>query len=72
MTFIMLCYNCALYPLYNMFLCMWDQCSKILFFQEETVVDDVTYESDSTREPPNSDYHNITINIADDNEDEEL
>jgi len=82
MTFIILCYNFALYPLYNGMKCMWDQCSKIMYYQEETIVDNVTYnsgevsrtapqltreyDSDGNREPANFEYRDIAIMIDND------
>lgn len=60
MTFIMICYNFVLYPLYNTSMCMYDQCSKILSFQEEIIIDDVIYD-DSNTEPSISEYRTINI-----------
>jgi hypothetical protein len=68
MIFIMVCYNCLLFPIYNMFICMWDQCGKTMSYQEQIIVDNVTYESDATIDPPESEYQSIQININDDTE----
>jgi hypothetical protein len=70
MTFIIVCYNFALYPIYNGMKCMWDQCSKIMYYQEQTIVDNVSYDPDGNREPINSDYRDISIMIDDNNDQE--
>lgn len=59
MTFIMICYNFMLYPLYNMCLCIWDQMSKIFYYDE----------TNSVVEESNDGEKYYEINISEDSED---
>lgn len=61
MSFIMICYNFVIFPIYNGIICIIDQISKILYYREEIIVDTVTYNNLDNQEPLESDYRNISI-----------